>query len=158
MTIYGTTAKVIGMYKLYFNHYSTTKHIIVAKTDLEQDKYITIILEYCNGYVNFGRYGILFTSMVDMEIKEEKDIDELIKNITHFTINDHYLDLISVVKYSKEEIHELKCDIFEISRYGNKEEYKIEEFRCPKGWVYFNEDLFIDNDNKKNKKKKLEDF
>ena len=157
MTIYGNTAKVIGMYKLYSNYFLITKHIIIAKTDLAEDKYLTITLEYSNGYVDFCKYGILFTSIVDMKINEEEDIDELTKNITRFPINEHYIDLNYIVKYSNEEINELKCEIFEVSRYGNKEdEYIIDDFRCPRGEVYFNEDLFIDYDNKKNKKIKLE--
>jgi hypothetical protein len=157
MTIYGTTAKIIGMYKLYSKYFTETKYIIVAKSDLDKDKYLTITLEYFNTYADFGRYGTLFTSIVDMEINEE-DRDELTKNITLFPINEHYIDLNSIVKYCNEEIHEIKCEIFEVSRYGNKEEYIIDNFRCPRGEVYFNEDLFIDYDNKKNKKMKLEDI
>ena len=158
MTIYGTTAKIIGMYKLYSKYFTTTKYIIAAKSDLDKDKYLTITLEYCNGYVNFGSYGTIFTSIVDMEINEVEDIDELTKNITLFPINEHYIDLNSILKYCNEEIHELKYEIFEVSRYGNKEEYKIEKFSCPRGEVYFNEDLFIDYDNKKNKKMKLDNI
>jgi adenylate kinase len=81
MTIYGTTAKIIGMYKLYLKYYTETKYIIVAKSDLDKDKYLSIILKYCNIYVNYNRYGTLFTSIAKMEINVE-DRDELTKNIT----------------------------------------------------------------------------
>ena len=142
MSIYGITAKIIGMYKEESNDLSRIEYNILAKSD--KNEYLTIRLVITDVYESYGSYGIMFTSHVDMEI----DIDDITEYITHFPINEHYLDLNSIVKYCNEEINELKCDIFEISRYGKKENrrYSTDYICPPRGEVEFNVDLFVNYD------------
>ena len=149
MTTYGITAKVLGMYKEFARDLSTIKYYIVAKSD--EDDYLTITLINTNVYESYGRYGIMFTSHVDIEI--DIDGEYITEYITHFPINEHYLDLNSIIKYSNEEIHELKCEIFEVSRFGKREDRRSIDGICPpRGEIEFNENLFLDFDIKKKKK------
>ena len=103
MTIYGTKAKIIGMFKLYSKYFTETKYIIVAKSDLDKDKNLTITLKYFNTYADFGRYCTLFTSIVDMEINEGDDLVELTKQ--EYPTIDNYLIWLCAVDYMMEELN-----------------------------------------------------
>jgi hypothetical protein len=149
MTIYGKTAKVIGMFKELFHNdesYINNKHIIVAKSDL--DIYITIKLELNGNYKYFGLFGVMWASYASLEI-ENIDINIIQYNITHYPINEYIIDLISINNFD----NDYKCDLFEITKIGDKEKYIIDDtFSCPMGEYDFNEKLFVDYDIKKRKK------
>jgi hypothetical protein len=134
MSKYGTTAKVIGMYKKIQEEGIDFKHVFICKSDL--DKYLTISINYFLGYESFGRYGIMSASYVDLKI-EIADEDAFL-DITYLPIKEHFIDLISINSSN------FKCEIFEISY--NKEKYRIDdEFCCPRYNYHFNEDLFVED-------------
>jgi hypothetical protein len=141
MTDYGTIANVIGMYKDSWTAYNSPEsehsHTIVAISDT--NKYLKIKLECRYFTENFGRYGIMYASYGTLDI--EIDDSYIIKDITHFPINKYCIDLESIVNCN----NEFKCDLFEISKCGDPEKYRVDDnFSLPRGEYIFNENLFND--------------
>lgn len=159
MTTYGTTAKVIGFHKFISNDEDDTDINkicsdficidILVKTDL--DIYLHLNLNSFGVYehdhntndMEYVSYAHSFINYLD-----NSEFNKTNKCITRFPINELYIELNSIVSYCDELIHDLKCDIFEISRFGNKKENNSDN---PRGFIKFNEDLFVDYDNEKRK-------
>lgn len=155
MTFYGTNAKIIGVgeYDKYINDNYRRQHTIFAKSDIDID--IKIILQEYGAYEYFGNDENFFVTYGSVKIENNtnvkiKDSDEdndqsdedsdfpiNIRKITHIPINELYLDLKSIMCCN----NEYKCDIFEVSHFGN--DRKIDDYITrPEGFYKFNKDLF----------------
>ena len=155
MTFYGTNAKIFGVgeYDKYSNHDYRRQHTIFAKSDIDID--IKIILQEYGGYESFGNNGVFFVTYGSVKIEnntnvkikvsdedndqsdEDNDFPINIRKITYFPINELYIDLKSIMSCN----NEYKCDIFEVSRFGN--DRKIDDYITrPEGFYKFNKDLF----------------
>ena len=160
MTIYGTTATIIGMYKEQYtdtfvsgNNYDFsheeaefTRHIIVAKSNL--DKYLTFTLSNSMGECESGwmiaTYGNLKIEIVN---------DDVIEKITHFPFEyddtDFSVDLEQMNNQYLEYV--FSCDIFNVSSNGGYPYYPI-------GSYYVYENLFLNFDIKKVKKEFIDTY
>ena len=163
MTFYGTNAKIIGVgeYDKYnVNHDYRRQHTIFAKSDIDID--VKIILQEYGAYESFGNDGVFFVTYGSVKIEnntnvkmkesnedndqsdedndqsdEEFDFPINIRKITYFPINELYIDLKSIMTCN----NEYKCDIFEVSRFGN--DRKTDDYITrPEGFYKLNKDLF----------------
>jgi hypothetical protein len=134
MTEYGTSAKVIGMYKdINFLTRGEMEHVLICKTDL--NKYITIHLINICAYESCGRHGIVFQSHLDLEIEEEDE--DVFLEITHLPIKEHFIDLTSINRSN------FKCEIFQLfNDFERGDDNYPARFR---EYYTFNEDLFAED-------------
>lgn len=78
-----------------------------------------------------------FNEELNEEFNEESDFSINIRKITYFPINELYLDLKSIMCCN----NEYKCDIFEVSRFGN-ERTTDDYITRPEGFCKLNKNLF----------------